>query len=356
MKILIIQLRRIGDVLLTTPAVREVKHTYPGATIDFLVEAPGAQALEGNPNINSILTYNKNERWQWIKRIHAAKYDVVIDFLNNPRSAQLTLASRAGIRAGFNAGIWSWVYNKRIAGSKRPIYTALVKFKLLEHIGIKPEVPLVPEIYLSNNDREFADRWLSSQGMAGNRPLIGIIPTHRRAVRKWTAEGFAGVGERLIKDFNATLILFWGPGEYEEVKSIADMILTKLVSESRTTVEHNQKNKVNLAPESNIKEMAALLAKCDLVITNDSGPMHTAVAMGTPTVTIYGPTQPKAWNPSYLNSELAQKHRVVQAYGLACLGCNKNICPYKHECMQWVTPDQALNTCKNSLYLEILRS
>jgi heptosyltransferase II len=80
--------------------------------------------------------------------------------------------------------------------------------------------------------------------------------------------------------------------------------------------------------------MGSLLQRCQVVITNDNGPMHLAVAVGAPTVTIYGPTDPKSWNPG------GPRHLALQAAGLSCLGCNLNECPFSHECMTQVTSER----------------
>src|SRR5262249_29832807 len=82
------------------------------------------------------------------------------------------------------------------------------------------------------------------------------------------------------------------------------------------------------------RQTAAILSRCDAVVTNDSGPMHLSVAVGTPTVTIYGPTWPASWNPG------APPHRWVPAEGLSCVGCNLDHCPYSHECMEWISPER----------------
>ena len=94
-----------------------------------------------------------------------------------------------------------------------------------------------------------------------------------------------------------------------------------------------------MIPETSLRQMAALLARCRMVITNDNGPMHLAVAVDTPTVTMYGPTDPAAWNPG------SGRHRVLQAAGLSCLGCNLNECPFGHECMTQITPEKVIALC-----------
>ena len=88
-----------------------------------------------------------------------------------------------------------------------------------------------------------------------------------------------------------------------------------------------------MIPAASLRQMAAFLARCRYVITNDNGPMHLATAVGTPTITVYGPTEAVCWNPG------GTRHRAVMAEGLRCLGCNFTRCPFEHECMTRVTPE-----------------
>src|SRR5205823_2351989 len=108
---------------------------------------------------------------------------------------------------------------------------------------------------------------------------VGIIPTHRRASRRWPLDSFAELAHQL-KQSGYAVRLFWGPGEQEYVERLQRIA-----------------PKAQLIPPTSLRQMAALLSRCLLVVTNDNGPMHIAAAVGTPTVTIYGPTDPYAWNP-----------------------------------------------------------
>jgi len=169
------------------------------------------------------------------------------------------------------------------------------------------------QIYLTEAERN----WAKSQ-MGDGKKAIGLIPTHRRLSRRWPASSFADLGRRLVAQ-GRPVWLFWGPGEEEYVSAIQ-----RQVPESR------------MIPATTLRQMAALLEQCQAVVTNDNGPMHLAEAVGAPTVTIYGPTDPAAWNMG------GPLHKIIQASGLGCLGCNLNDCPFGHECMTQVTPERVL--------------
>ena len=118
MKILVIQLYRIGDALLTTPAVKELKKNFPEAIVDFLAENPAAEILKGNPHIDHVIVYDKKSPWRFIRQIRAQKYDWVIDFLGTPRSAVLTALSGARLKAGLARVFHRWAYNHPLTDPK----------------------------------------------------------------------------------------------------------------------------------------------------------------------------------------------------------------------------------------------
>ncbi len=101
--------------------------------------------------------------------------------------------------------------------------------------------------------------------------------------------------------------------------------------------------RAHVVPPGGLRQAAAILARCRLAVTNDSGLMHLAVAVGAPTVTIYGPTSPVSWNPDQ------PPHGWAQAEGLACLVCNRDRCPYGHECMEWVSPERVAREAEKVL-------
>jgi lipopolysaccharide heptosyltransferase II len=311
--ILIIQLKRAGDVILTTPISTLLKRQFPQARIDFLVEKPFAPLLENHPAIDTIQVYDKHRIWNTLKNIRAQHYDWILDFQSSPRSALVTLASGALRTAGYRVPFWGRVYRQTV---RRPDGSQTVirgKVSLVESfIGPVTDIP-APQIYLTPEEQRWAEHL---EPNARGRKWVGVVPTHRRSSRRWDAESFAALAAKLDQA-GYQVWLFWGPGEREYVARL-------------------QKNipSAQLIPETSLRQMAALLARCLLVVSNDNGPMHIAVAVGAPTVTIYGPTDPHSWNLG------GPRHLALQAADVSCLGCNLNECPFQHECMTHVTPSQ----------------
>lgn len=320
MKILVIQLRRIGDIIVTTPVVAALRTAFPEAEIDFLAEPMGEPVLRGNPHLTRFIPLRKEDFLKTCLEVRRRRYDWVLDFINTPRSAQLSLVSGASVRAGFDALGWGLVYNRRIPRSSTAKYIVQQKFDLLRALGLQPPADALPKLYLDERDFAGAAGWWKEKGLDKFRRRIGLAPAHRHAIRQWPEAKAAALMASLWKATDQALVLFGGPGEEE--------LLARLAAPFP--------ERVFVLPTGPWRQAAAAMARCHVVVTNCSGSMHTAVAAGTPTVTIYGPTMPEVWNPR------VSPHRHLQAAGLACVGCHLDVCPYKHECMEWISPESVL--------------
>lgn len=324
-RILVIQLKRAGDVLLTTPVTTVLKQYWPHAEVDFLVDKPFASLLENNPSINSVRIYDRNRKWATWRQIRAQKYDYIFDFQSSPRSATVCLISGARWTAGYRVPFWGRSYKQAIRRPDDRVSVVQGKLSLVEAVLGTPIKE--PPTLISLRPEEQA--WAQSQRKGFPQPvLIGIVPTHRKESRRWHGESFGELA-RQIDAAGWGCWIFWGPGEEAYAKSV-----------------QAQAPKARLIPEASLRLMAALLAQCDLVVTNDNGPMHLAVAAGSPTVTIYGPTVPEAWNPG------GPRHRVMRVSGLRCLGCNLNACPFEHECMRDLSVERVFQECQSVLNAE----
>jgi len=322
-KLLIIQLKRAGDVLVTTPIIQSLRDRYPDAQIDFLTEKPFSTLLENHPALNSIRLFNKKNTLETWRQIRREKYDCIFDFQSSPRSALVCLMSGAAVTAGYRVPFWGGVYTQTVKRPGGDLSVVDGKFTLIDHVCGVPAKPPIKERRLVLTEAEKA--W--AKGVMPEEKAVGLIPTHRHGSRRWLSSHFAEVARRLRAE-GRSVWLFWGPGE----EAYVDAIL-RAVPGSRKI------------PFCSFRQMGALMARCRWIITNDNGPMHLATAVGTPTVTVYGPTEPLSWNPG------GPRNRVVYTEGLSCLRCNLNVCPFNHECMSHVTPEQVLATA-----LELERS
>jgi len=311
-KILVVQLRRLGDVILTTPALSALKKKYPGARLDFLVEAPGAEAVAGHPAIDEILVYDAKgalASLAWALKIRARKYDWVVDFLANPRTALLTALSGAPVKAGPAHVRRRWAYNVKMLQSPQACYAALEKVRWLAALGIAPEdAPPLPELFLAKRPEAAAN-------------VVGLVPPSRKITRRWPAESWARLGRLLRDKHGCRLKVFWGPGE----KELADEVVRGIGAGAEAVPQTRT-----------IAELAAELAACRVVVSNCAGPKHVALALGVPTVTIHGSSDPASWTPVHPD------HRSVRLEELECIGCRSNTCPYALECLRQLPAERVL--------------
>jgi ADP-heptose:LPS heptosyltransferase len=310
--ILVVQLRRLGDVILTTPALSALKKRHPNAKLDFLVEEPGAEAVAGHPAIDEILVYDAKGALgalSWALKIRARRYDWVVDFLANPRTALLTALSGAAVKAGPAHVRRSWAYNRKMIQSPKACYAALEKVRWLAALGVTPEdAPALPQLYVAKRPETIEN-------------VVGLVPPSRQVTRRWPAESWSRLGRLLRDKHGCRLKVFWGPGE----KALADEVVRGIGAGAEAIPETRT-----------IAELARELAACRVVVSNCAGPKHVALALGVPTVTIHGSSDPASWTPVHPD------HRFVRLEELDCIGCRSNTCPYDLECLKQLPAERVL--------------
>jgi lipopolysaccharide heptosyltransferase II len=311
-KLLVIKLRAVGDVILSTATLPNLRAAFPGATIDFLVERSCRDVIEGNEQIDNLIVFSKTRAngAMILLDLRRAKYDMVIDLFGNPRSALMTFASRARYRVGYDFRGRSYAYNILVKPRGAEVHNVEFNLDALRRIGVSVTTKS-PYFPLAEADREFAGREAGKLGLTG-RLAIGINPGTNRPAERWPAERFAELGALLAGRFDARVCVFWGPGE----KPLADAIAGR-IGEAAV-----------VAPPTNLKQLGAMFERCSLVVSNDSGPMHIAAALGVPTVGIFGPVNPLLQGP------WGEKARYARKEKLSCLGCNYDTtCPIGNPCM-----------------------
>lgn len=296
-KILLIQLRQLGDIILTTPCIRELRAAYPDAQIDFLAHGMGRLILNDNPYLNEIITYSENDslkkQFSLIRRLRKENYELVLDFMYNPRSALLAFLTGAKRRLAFPSRRKAF-YNELVTQPSEPDYIVREKFKYLEHLNVptKSEALTLPwfEAHLGPYQENRKALFPNDKSFR-----IALSPTHRRDVRQWPKKQYAMLADYLTSQWNAEIIWLWGPGEQDFVEE----------------VKSHCKESSKLSPKTSFRELAALLANCDLFVGNSNGPSHVAVSCQTPSLQLHGPTFAKAWCP------MNEIHHAIQADKMA---------------------------------------
>jgi heptosyltransferase-3 len=268
-----------------TPAVRAIREKYPQSHMAFLVERESSDILKLNPYLNELLILDRKRYLNpvyWIKIIHRLRkrnFDLTIDFLGNPRTGYLSFLSGAGQRLGFDTARRRLFYNLAVKTSATGKYSAAYKLEMLECLGIRGQ-DLHLDFIVSSQAKSFAREFFDENRLSRDDLIVSVSPTSRRHFRLWPLKRYARLADWLVSEFNAKVILVWGPGEEETVKRVKDLMKqTPLIC--RETHD--------------LLQLGAILERCDLHIGNDNGTKHIAAAVGKPTITIYSVEDPRSW-------------------------------------------------------------
>lgn len=341
-RILVFAYHGLGNFIMYTPALRALRERYPQARIDLQVgnNTGCEEVLAGAGLFDNIynLRYSAGAR-EWMARareIRATRYDLVISEFHSHSwpLALLVATSRAPYRLGHvtspgwpaRFSRYSYVFNLPVAmrDDEHEIerYFDLVAAVGAERVALDRARPF---IHLTDDDRRFAEEYLQAHGRADT--VIGIQPGTSPAMRwkQWPLERYRQIVERLLSERrDAHIILFGAPNEREMIEAMAQGLGARVsVAAGRTTV----------------KQVAALIERCAALACNDSGLMHTAVAVGTPVVAIYGPTDIRRTRP------VGERHTVIR-HALPCSPCFRlegddavKACPH-HDCLMTIAPDE----------------
>jgi ADP-heptose:LPS heptosyltransferase len=273
-RILVIQLRALGDVLLCTPALRQLRRAFPDARIDFLTTGVGRLVLDGNPRVDTVRLYRAGwgEGWRRFREIRAAGYGAVVDFNGINRSAIVTRLSGAPVRVGLHArGTRTLAYTRSAGKEKGGAYSAWRKVNALRTLGIPvDDLDLDLELFPGAEDHAWAEEEWRRLGLPRDTPVVAISGVSKIERKRWPAERWARVADA-VADGGFAVLLTHGPGEEAQVERIVEAARHPLFRGHRPTT---------------VRQLGALYARCRLWIGNDGGPRHIAVAMGIPTLAV----------------------------------------------------------------------
>jgi len=318
-KILCIKPRGIGDIVLSTIILDDLKKTFPSAEIHYLTEIFAKDALANNPFVFKVHTMEKTEFVLRVAvRLLKEKFDMIIDLWSNPRSAQITFLTHAKYRVGYSYRGRKYAYNILGTSEKGEHHSAEHNLELLKAIGIEATSKRV-HFYTSIEDDTWAKHFIITN-LPLNKKRIGIIPSGGWASKRCDASKWVEICNAIKLKFDVIFLILWGPGDESDANYI----------------KNNLKEDAVLIPEVKIGKLSSLIRNCHLIIANDSGPMHISAALGVPTLGIFGPTNPKAHGPYSPNSDYVIKE------DLHCIICNKLECPYNHECMKELSVEEVV--------------
>lgn len=314
-RILVVQLRRLGDVVLTTALLPDLHRAFPDAAVDFLVGDGAAPLLDHHPHIDERLLYDRGHPTRTWRAVRARRYDWVIDPQSSPRTAPLALLSGAPVRSGFDVRGWGWVYTHRLPRAGRPTeYVARERQRLLESLGVAVQRP-VTHLALLDRERAEGAQHLRSHGVDASRPLVAMVLSSAERSREWPPEHFAALSERLAPEAVQTVI-FAMPGD-----------------EDRIARAQTRGPALRVIPAPGLRAFMGMLANCDVLVSGSTGPAHIATAIGVARITIHGPDVPEAWIPAgdphviALWSAEARAHGQVRATDPRAMGLTAQVLP-----------------------------
>lgn len=312
-KILLIKLRGIGDVVLSTVVLDNLRAEFPNAVIHYLSDKPGTIAIENLKQIDKTIVFDRGSTLNRIKqilKIRNEKYDLVFDFFANPSTALITYFSGAAYRAGFPYKGRTYAYNLYGPPERDKYHNVELHLKFLEMLNLQND-DISMHFGLSKNDEKFAKDFFDKT-FTNEKLIVGISPSGGWESKKCDPYKFAEFADAIVEKFNTDIFIVWGPGDKDE----ADEIAAKM------------KHKSIMAPNSSILEMGALISRCDILVANDSGPMHISTAVGTPTLSLHGPTNPRFLGP------YGKSHEYILLESIDCIICNLLDCNKNHECFR----------------------
>lgn len=320
--ILIIQTAFLGDVILITPLIRAFKQTFPEADIDVLVVPQYGSILNNNPNIRSVIGFDKRNNklkafWRTASILRRNKYDLAVAPHSSVTTAYLMLLAGIKQRAGFDR----WHASKYLS-IKVPHREGAHKIERLLEL-VKPfsdaAFSIQTEIFPGETEKKKADEILEEYKSSGKK-IITIAPGSVWFTKRWPEEHYTELAKTLYeKDFG--LVFVGAPDEREICERI---------------IKNSGIKAVNTAGETSILESAAIIGQSDLMICNDSGPLHMANAMQTDVFAFFGPTTRKfGYYPFRENDKVFE----IELDCRPCGSHGSNECPLKHfECMRKISP------------------
>lgn len=319
--ILAIRLRAMGDVVLTTPALRALHRGDPTTAIDVVTDQPYVGLLEGLPGIDRVIGLRKGTGGMRaaLGAIRKRSYARAIDFFGNPRSALMTKVSGAKDSYGYDLRGRGRAYGHRVARDV-PIVEGRREYAAASHVrlavaaggqadGLAAQVSIAPQAAL------LATELLRAAGVREPASTLGLIAAGTWATKTWPASHAAWLARRLIAAGREVLLLA-GPREEH-------------VTHAMTSLAPG----ISVLPPCDVPALAAVIARLAGVIGTDSGPRHLAAALGRPTFAWFGPTHPDNWTAP-------EASQGVWWTPAPCRGCNRTACAH-WVCLPEFHPDRA---------------
>ena len=330
-KILIIKWSAMGDIVISTALMEDIRRAFPAASIDLNMLPPWDRLFRADPRFNEIITVDlrKTEKglkgvWRWLREIRSRHYDLIVDLQSNDRSRWLMTALQlTGGRVRFRLGNHRrYPYNLAPAPPKQQsIHSFPIQQRALASAGI-PALSPRPVLHVDAASRQRAKKLQADFSLRPDHYAV-FLPGCQAAgyLKRWGVENYAGLA-RLLHERGLKVAIIGGPDEMDECEKIRAAV--------------GQEWLVNLCGKTQIVDIIPLAEQAQLIVGNDTGTAHVASASERPMLVVCGPTDPNRVKP------IGDNVQALQATGLDCINCYcKKPCDH-HSCMKQITPQIAL--------------
>ena len=310
-RILLLRIERIGDLIMALPAIRDVRALAPDADIDLVVGSWNAELAAALPYVTRVLTMTP----RWLDRDSGGEsfpalvrsaitwrhraYDVAINFEPDIRTNLLLALAGARWTAGWTTGGGGALLDRGLAYDTGAHTSANLRRLVADVFSSQPPSSNLPLLVLPDSARERVEHRLGRQT---GRPMAGVHVSGGRLVKQWDPARFADVAARLVKNDGARILLTGSAADRPMVDQVKAVL--------------NADDVIDVAGDASLLELAALIERCDVFVTGDTGPMHVAAAVGTPIVAVFGPSEPRRYAPT------GPTDRVIRI-DLPCSPCNR---------------------------------
>lgn len=332
-RILIVRTDRIGDVLLSTPVIKALRDSYPHAYIAMMVSPYAKDIVEGNHYLDEIIIYDKDgkhKKWlrtaKFTRNLKKRRFDLAVILHPTNRVHLITFFAGIPKRVGFDRKL-GFLLTDRIKHTKQlgEKHEREYSLDLVRYLGIQPQdknlfMPINPE------SEKWVEELFKQTGINQSDRLLAVHPGASCPSKIWPQERFAKLCDKLIEKFRFKVLLIAGP---------------KDIALSQRVISYMHHPAINLGGKTSLSQLASVLKRCQLFISNDSGPVHIASSLGTPVISIFGRNQrglsPLRWGP--LGSRDKVLHKEV-----GCIECLAHNCTKDFACLKAITVEDVLNT------------
>ena len=304
-KILIVRLRRIGDIIMTTPSVSALRKGFPDAFISYIVEEPYRELVEGNPDLDK---------------------NVVLDFHGGPRASLITLFSKAKLKIGYRIKYRNFIYHIRLPRKPEDGHFHSVEnhVNFVRALGINVESP--PPLCLppaKKTEAEKVKNFIEENRLEGNK-IIAIHISAGNEFRNWGVDNWIRLTDLLAKRTGIKIILIGASEDKEANKEI---------------LKKSKNSHFSLVGKLNLREVRELISLSSLFVGPDSGPMHIAASTSTPIIALFGPTLPENFAPWKAIATLIEKK-------FDCRPCKQRGCIHEDfRCLRKIKPEEIYQAC-----------